>query len=44
MSQSNDNSDEESLKSIFDQAMKLFDKIENDSEPTNSEPVQVSFV
>lgn len=33
--------DEEPLKNIFDQAMKLFDTIENGSEATNSEPVQV---
>ncbi|KAL0901970.1 hypothetical protein ABMA27_007110 [Loxostege sticticalis] len=35
--------DEEPLKNIFDQAMKLFDTIENGSEATNSEPVQMSI-
>ncbi|CAH0724504.1 unnamed protein product, partial [Brenthis ino] len=45
MSQSNANvsTDEESLKNIFDQAMKLFDKIENGSEATNSDPVQLNI-
>lgn len=34
--------EEESLRDVFDQAMKLFDTIENGSEATNSDPVQVS--
>lgn len=42
MSQSN--ADDESLKTIFDQAMKLFEKIENGNEATNSDPVQVCFI
>lgn len=33
--------DEESLRDIFDQAMKLFEIIENGNEATNSDPVQV---
>lgn len=33
--------DEESLRDVFDQAMKLFDTIENGNEATNSDPVQV---
>ena len=33
--------DEEPLKKIFDDAMKLFDKIDNGSEATNSNGVQV---
>ncbi|XP_047546007.1 immunoglobulin-binding protein 1 [Vanessa atalanta] len=39
----NSSTDEESLKEIFDQAMKLFDKIENGNEATNSDPVQMSI-
>lgn len=35
--------DEEPLKVIFDQAMKLFDNIENGNEATNSDPVQMSI-
>ncbi|XP_075991998.1 immunoglobulin binding protein Tap42 [Anticarsia gemmatalis] len=35
--------DEEPLKNIFDDAMKLFDSIENGNEPTNSDPVQMSI-
>ncbi|CAH2102981.1 unnamed protein product [Euphydryas editha] len=34
---------DESLKEIFDQAMKLYDKIENGNEPTNSDAVQMSI-
>lgn len=33
--------DEEPLKNIFDQAMKLYDNIEKGNEATNSDPVQV---
>lgn len=33
--------DEESLRDIFDQAMKLFETIENGNEATNSDPAQV---
>lgn len=36
-------SDEEPLKNVFDQAMKLFDNIENTNEATNSDPVQISI-
>lgn len=35
--------DEEPLQKIFDDAMKLFDKIETGSEATNSGAVQVRF-
>ncbi|CAG9796880.1 unnamed protein product [Diatraea saccharalis] len=35
--------DETSLKNIFDQAMKLFDNIENSNEATNSDPVQMTI-
>lgn len=45
MSQDGANSStaEVSLKEIFDEAMKLYDKIENGNEATNSDPVQVSL-
>lgn len=33
--------DDESLKSIFDSAMKLFDKVDTGGEATNSDAVQV---
>lgn len=36
--------DEEPLQSIFDQAMKLFEKIESGNEATNSDAVQVSVI
>ncbi|CAG4989023.1 unnamed protein product [Colias eurytheme] len=36
-------SDEESLKSIYDTAMKLFDKIETGNEATNSDAVQMTL-
>lgn len=36
--------DEESLNILFDNTMKIFDKIENGNEATNSEPVQVRIV
>ncbi|XP_045776216.1 immunoglobulin-binding protein 1 [Maniola jurtina] len=35
--------EEESLKTLFDQAMQMFDKIENGSEATNSDAVQMSI-
>ncbi|XP_028160922.1 immunoglobulin-binding protein 1b [Ostrinia furnacalis] len=35
--------EEESLKNIYDQAMKLFDSIESGSEATNSDAVQMSI-
>lgn len=35
--------DEESLKNIFDNGMKLFENIENGNEATNSDPVQMSI-
>lgn len=34
-------SEEESLKTLFDEAMQMFDRIENGSEATNSDAVQV---
>lgn len=33
----------ESLKDLFDDAMKIFNDIENGKEATNSDPVQVCF-
>lgn len=33
--------DDESLKDLFDQAIKMFDIIENGKEPTSSDAVQV---
>lgn len=36
--------DDEALKDIFNQAMKMYDAIENGKEPTNSDAVQVSFL
>ncbi|XP_039761344.1 immunoglobulin-binding protein 1 [Pararge aegeria] len=35
--------DEESLKTLFDEAMKMYDKIENGNEATNSDAVQLSI-
>ncbi|XP_034831228.1 immunoglobulin-binding protein 1 family member C [Maniola hyperantus] len=35
--------DEESLKTLFDQAMQMFDKIDNGNEATNSDAVQMSI-
>lgn len=35
--------DEEPLKQVFDNAMKLYDTIENGNEATNSDPVQMSI-
>ncbi|OWR49014.1 immunoglobulin-binding protein 1 family member C [Danaus plexippus] len=35
--------DEESLNILFDNTMKIFDKIENGNEATNSEPVQMNI-
>lgn len=45
MSQDDANSStaEVSLKEIFDEAMKLYDKIENGNEATNSDPVQMTI-
>lgn len=34
-------SEEESLKTLFDEAMQMFDRIENGSEATNCDAVQV---
>lgn len=36
--------DEEPLKKIFDDAMKLYNQIDSGTEPTNSDAVQVSGV
>lgn len=36
--------EEESLKTLFDQAMQMFDRIENGSEATNSDAVQVGLI
>ncbi|KAM3960928.1 immunoglobulin binding protein Tap42 [Aphomia sociella] len=35
--------DEEPLKHVFDQAMKMYENIENGNEATNSDPVQMSI-
>ncbi|XP_023945138.2 immunoglobulin-binding protein 1 [Bicyclus anynana] len=35
--------DEESLKTLYDEAMQMFDRIENGSEATNSDAVQLSI-
>ncbi|KAI8437998.1 hypothetical protein MSG28_010656 [Choristoneura fumiferana] len=42
MTDAGQSTDEEPLQSIFDQAMKLFEKIESGNEATNSDAVQIS--